>query len=606
MRSHPRRYAYLALGAFLVLAAFGSETSHPSRAAAAHAPTTDARPVTAPSSAFVPSTAAGPGHRTWYVSAEAAAGGDGTRRAPFNALLQAQGWSAPGDTIAILPAGRPLDGGITLKPGQTLVGEGPAVTSPAAPADAPTITNTTGFSNGGNAVVLADGTTVRNLVVADAYRSGVYGANVTGVRVTGNDVHGQNTSCGVGIHIFPFRTYASAGLPNGWAGIMIDNTSRSARGRIDGNHVHDAACGDGIDLRLAGTARFDAALSGNKVAGLREGTAHGLRSVLAVGIQTADSSRLSARIDDTTVTGIGSAGADPEGLFANIGGSSTADIRVDRFSADGIRGGFSANGAEFVLMQESARANVKVTDSSFTNVTGDVIEALTFGRGQRLVLDLDNVTAAHAALPSGAAFDRGLQWPFYNTASCLVISNTSPEFEDGGGNTISTTVTNSRMTDCVAGIVDATRRSQRETALTVRGSTVTGNRQANLYIKNSAPVTAAQSTADPALGSPTAGRLGRLAVKVRDTDLGGATEGPAVYAYQVPGTVRSTTIDLGTRHDPGRNDLSGGHGSAELASVPVRADGNWWGRPDGPEPTGLVLTGDASITHEAPLAGPPS
>lgn len=162
------------------------------------------------------------------------------------------------------------------------------------------------------------------------------------------------------------------------------------------------------------------------------------------------------------------------------------------------------------------------------------------------------------------------------------------------------------MTDCVAGIVDATRRSQRETALTVRGSTITGNRQANLYIKNSAPVTAAQSAADPALGSPTAGRLGRLAVKVRDTDLGGAANGPAVYAYQVPGTVRSTTVDLGTRDDPGRNDLSGGHGSAELTSVPVRADGNWWGRPDGPQPTDLVLTGDASITHEAPLAGPPS
>lgn len=512
------------------------------------------------------------------------------------------------DTVAILPAPAtvpPLDGGIALKTGQTLIGQGPKVTSPTAPSAAPRITNSTGHYNDGNAVILADGATVENLAVVNSYRAGIYGSDVTGTRVTGNNVSGQNTSCDVGIHIFPFRTYASVGLPNGWAGIMIDSTARSANGKIDNNYVHGATCGDGIDVRLAGTATFNALITGNTIADLQEGTAQGLTSVLAIGMQTGDESRLTANIDNCSARNIGSPKADPEGVFANIGGSSRADIHLDHVVADDIHGGTSANGAEFVLMQESAHANVKVTNSSFTNVTDDILEALTFGRHQQLAIELDNVTARHAALPSGAAFDRELQWPFYNTASCFVISNTSPEFLDGGDNTIAAVVRHSELSDCVAGIVDVTRRSQRATNLELDDSTVTGNRQAALYIKNSKPVTAAEAAADPTLGSPTTGRLGRLNVKVRDTDLGRTANGPAVYAATVPGTVRSTTIDLGTEQNPGRNDLSGGASAAELAAVHVLAEWNWWGRPTGPVPAEIRLTDGATITTDKVLTTPP-
>ena len=54
---------------------------------------------------------------SWYFSADAASGGDGSEELPFDALAQAEEASAPGDVIYVLPAESetPLDGGIALK-----------------------------------------------------------------------------------------------------------------------------------------------------------------------------------------------------------------------------------------------------------------------------------------------------------------------------------------------------------------------------------------------------------------------------------------------------------------------------------------------------------
>jgi len=68
---------------------------------------------------------------TWYVKANADAGGDGSEGRPFNSLQTVERKSEPGDTIIVLdcPADIPaLDGGIALKDGQKLLGSGPDVT----------------------------------------------------------------------------------------------------------------------------------------------------------------------------------------------------------------------------------------------------------------------------------------------------------------------------------------------------------------------------------------------------------------------------------------------------------------------------------------------
>src|SRR5258705_1773953 len=79
---------------------------------------------------------------TWYVKADAAAGGDGSRNRPFATLEQVEAASQPGDTIRLLPSMRPLDRGIQLKDNQRLVGLGDPVTQAASNTPRPTITNT--------------------------------------------------------------------------------------------------------------------------------------------------------------------------------------------------------------------------------------------------------------------------------------------------------------------------------------------------------------------------------------------------------------------------------------------------------------------------------
>ena len=44
------------------------------------------------------------------------------RTRPFATLQEVEARSQPGDTIRIVPSGKPLDGGIQLKDGQRLIG----------------------------------------------------------------------------------------------------------------------------------------------------------------------------------------------------------------------------------------------------------------------------------------------------------------------------------------------------------------------------------------------------------------------------------------------------------------------------------------------------
>ncbi len=206
--------------------------------------------------------AAGAEGRTLHVSATAKPGGDGSRALPFDSLARVERASHRGDRIIVRPvppSAAPLDGGIALKPGQTLAGAGPAVRGSNPPARVPQLTNTSAERHSGNAVTLADGVRVRNLVIAGAHRGAIYGNNTTAVTIKGNNVSGHNVSCTVGFHIQPFVLPSMApgvgvpiseGLTNGWAGIMIDaDRARGARWR--------PAASTSVDQRLSrsGTER---------------------------------------------------------------------------------------------------------------------------------------------------------------------------------------------------------------------------------------------------------------------------------------------------------------------------------------------------------------
>ncbi len=532
--------------------------------------------------------------RTIYVSAVAQPGGGGSRRRPLASLGAAAKKSRRGDTIAVLPAppsAPALDGGIVLKPRQRLIGAGPRLVSRRPPVDSARITNTRG-----DAVRLADRTTVTNLEITGAWRGAIYGAEVSRVRVEGNEVSGHNAGCFDGFHIPPFIAPTvvpgvgipiSEGLMNGWAGIMVDASRRNGgKVTIHRNLVRDAHCGDGIDIRLRGSASYRAEITSNIVQHLEEGEE--FQSLLAFGLQTRDTSRLVARLDRNRQTELGNpgdsnflvSGADSEGVFINPVGPSSIEAEVSRNTYTNPRalGNFSGNGLEFVSMGKGSRGKVTVRDSSFTGSTGDVIEEGGLGTDATLEMTLDNVEASRST-----GFGNTAILPF-NNGDCVLAGSL------GARNTIRLKVRRSRLRGCrnnglsVGSAVINGSGPTRLIHVDVRDSEITGNHGGNVGIRNFTG-------------------LDELSVRVENSDLSdsrGAGSGGANISADDIGTTGSSSIVFTG------NCIEGGLLAAGIVRSRVNAAGNWWGRPGGPGPGRAVVLGGALDTANSLAARPAS
>ncbi|WP_330182906.1 hypothetical protein OHB26_04125 [Nocardia sp. NBC_01503] len=442
-----------------------------------------------------------PDSTTWYVSAAAGPGGTGTPDAPFDTLAAVEAASRPGDTIVVQPVPttvRALDGGIALKPGQQLIGGGPEVIGAAADAALPRITNSTG-DHDGDAVRLATGAQVRNLVIDGARRGGIYGDDAADAVITGNRVSATNQNCADGFMIGPFGLPPTivAGLAtdpmpdfitlnNGWAAIMTDFSTATGGVRIDGNIVHDTACGDGIDIRAHGSSRVTARVNGNTTRDINLGLAK--LSVLAMGLQAGDDAQLTAELVGNSQFDIAppssplNALADSEGVFINPLGRARVEVRVDRDEFRDGHGNFSANGLEYVTTSGTPESRVTVTDSTFDNVSGDVIENYNLSTGgARQSLTLDKVRARHSSFP-GAVLNPPVP---ANLGTCLVNTNF--------GRTAHTdlTVTDSEFGDCSAdgiGLVSYTPTGSgpatAELVFDIRDSSITGTAANGIAVIN--------------------------------------------------------------------------------------------------------------------------
>lgn len=554
---------------------------------------------------MVAAVPAGAAERTWFVQAGADENGRGSKDAPLDSLERIERVSRRGDRIVVLPSTGELDGGIALKRDQRLIGAGPKVTGREA-ALLPRVTNTDSGRLSGDAVVLADEASVRNLVIEEPARGGIYGHNASGVVVRGNDVSGHNTSCAEGFHIPPFDVPTavpgvgipiSNGLLNGWAGIMVDADRGRGRVTVIGNNVHGADCGDGIDLRMSGEADYRARLVGNHVADLRQG--EDLESVLAIGLQTLGSSGLSAKLDRNSQTNLGNeedlgiavAGADTEGVFINPAESSQMTVQVsrNRYTNPKGLGGFSGNGLEYVTMGEGSRSRVVVRDSSFSDATGDVIEQLGLGSDSEMSLTLINVVARDSRGFAGSGFGNTVLIPG-NNADCLLAAS------GGAGNSIRTTVRGGELTNCAnngitfgSAVVNG-RGSSSLLALDMRGTEISANQGANLRIGNETG-------------------LDRLLVKVEDSvfaNNAGAGSGIANLSIEDLGSTKEVAIDFGggSLGSSGGNCIDGGPLAVLALRYDVSAAGNWWGRPGGPAP-GSVLPAGGAVDASRPLDSPP-
>lgn len=506
------------------------------------------------------------GHHTWYVQAAAPAGGNGSVGHPFDSLAGVQQASAPGDTIVVLrPAGgtAALDGGIALQTGQTLLGDGGAVT------------NTTLADNNGDAVELANGATVANLTIAGSARGGIYGLNVTGVTIEGNNVSGQNTSCTDGFFVLPFSAPSNTpgvgvsvpapGLSNGWAAIMVDDDQGSQTVKIERNFVHDGVCGDGIDIRANGTGSITGTVSGNDVTRIPQGP--GLRSVLAIGMQAQNASRLTVDVDHNTETDIGSAGADCEGLFANLNGSSHLTENVDHNTFTHGIGGASCNGLENILSSGPATSHLTVRNSSFTNDPGDMFEEANLGENATMTMDISHTTIADTTIAVG---NNGAI-PF-NVGECFTATAA------GQGDRVSVDVDHSTLTEC-------------NNALSVNSNDLAQNGtgpSANVDVTVSHSVLSQAAHYDLYWHNLTA--IDSLSVHVDHTTLSAGTDA-AIALLQEPGaTTGHVDIDLN-----GDNDIVNNAVDVVADAYRIDARDNWWGSPAGPSAAQLQLTPPAML-----------
>jgi hypothetical protein len=537
--------------------------------------------------------------RVLYVSASASAVGDGSATSPFNSLAAVQAASQEGDTIIVLASPLstpPLDGGIALKTGQQLVGDGPQVTQADSPLpSAPRITNAS-TANQGDAVTLADGTTVSNLVIVNTLRGAVYGNNVTNVSISGNDISGINTSCTNGLTIY-YPPTSGLQQQNGWASVMIDADAKVAQLTIKGNYIHDGLCMDGIDLRANGTSIVTASVSDNHITRLQQGPPP-YTSVLAIGMQTRDTGTLNVTSDGNSQTYLGSPfggrpNANCEGLFSNqTGGNLTWAIQGNTF-AHGI-GGSSCNGLEIFAGNSESNATVTVTNSTFTDGPGDMIEQNNLGSGV-MSLTLDRVVVSHARLatqrppqPQVPAVSFG---NFTSQGFCVSLFNSGP------GSSSHFKMTNSELSDCdgdgvnafFANVPNFGDGAEKLLTIDIDSSTISNVRQYGIKWISYAAVD-------------------EVDINVRNTvftEIGGAS---ALGLFQATGSAPPTvaSIDFGTAASLGANCINPGTShSVETLGYTVSLVGNWWGSSSGAAPATLSTNGPVLDTS-LPLASVPS
>jgi hypothetical protein len=371
---------------------------------------------------------------TWYVKADASAGGDGSRNRPFAALEQVEAASRPGDTIRVLPSMRPLDGGIQLKDGQRLTGLGGQVTKAAAGGPRPTITNTSAQRYNGDAVRLANNNVVENIHVDDAARAGIFGVNaarpeIRGTLITNNMTQANDLRRLERLWPAGFVLYQSQG--NHFGGITL------------------LACGPGASSycamhapERAGGANFgEAVIAGNVI---RDSNLEGIMLLTDTGAM------VSFAITDTVVRDLSLKLPRPESLTPPVGivrsraftlialNHSQVRLTLSRFHAENLSpaGNYATDGIVFLTGGDSPVVNARIADAAVLNPrmvgevnNGDSIEIQHRGTTNGVLnidmtrLDLRDPASANIKILEAANPTNGV----YNlTVSDSVFTNANP------------------------------------------------------------------------------------------------------------------------------------------------------------------------------------
>ena len=527
---------------------------------------------------------------TWYVQADAAGGGNGSRNRPFATLEQVEAMSRPGDTLRVLPSMRPLDGGIQLKDGQRLIGLGDPVTKTGASGARPTITNTNATRYQGDAIRLANNDVVENIHVDGAARAGIFGVNavrpeIRGTLITNNMIQGNDLRRLERLWPEGFVLYQSQG--NHFGGITL------------------LACGPGASSYCAmhapdrpAAANYGEAVIGGNV--IRDSNLEGIM------LLTDSGAVASFAITDTVVRDLSLKLPRPESLTPPAGivrsraftlialNHSQVRLNLSRFHAENLSpaGNYATDGIVFLTGGDSPIVNARISDAAVLNPqmvgevnNGDSIEIQHRGTTNGVLniemtrLELRDPASANIKILEAANPTNGV----YNlTLSDSVLSNSNP-----------------------AGGLDGQIR--------LSGAS-NGTKAFTLTVRNTK-----FSGFGGAIGILNANNVGTLNVLVENSSLSdftapaGAKPIAAVtVTHPADKTLGAAVIDLGggSLGSRGRNrfvknaglDLSVSNANAGTAPIQVDANGNYW---EG-GPTDIAISGNVKFNKPTTLTSDPA
>jgi hypothetical protein len=197
-------------------------------------------------------------YRVWYVDGAGAGPGDGRDSSPFTTLAGAEAASAGGETIFLRTGAGAYDGGITLKTGQSLTGQGVASAVTAAlngqtvvllaTGTAPTVTRAAGTT-----VQVAANNVVQGLAVTSAGGAGIAGSGFGSLTVGAISVAAQGgpaLDLSAGNMTGTFTSMSSAGSPgSGIRLVGVGGAFSAADGSVTGS------AGTAIDV-MGGAGSF--------------------------------------------------------------------------------------------------------------------------------------------------------------------------------------------------------------------------------------------------------------------------------------------------------------------------------------------------------------
>ncbi|HEY3567640.1 MAG TPA: cadherin domain-containing protein [Thermoanaerobaculia bacterium] len=439
-------------------------------------------------------------NRVWFVKDDAAAGGLGRSADPFNTLAAAEAASQSGDIIFVFRGDTgttPLSGGITLKDGQKLWGEGIGLTVPGfgtlVPAGSkPRIANT-----GGDAVSVPatvgnrQNVEIRGLDLqanGNAVKVNSIGANVVGVTISDNDItaaglNGVNLSeGGTGAFTATLGNNAIAATGNGFdarttsgAGTLtIDFSNNAVTSNTTGILIDGSAGGttwitnfanNAVSQNNAGTgisitgARFDATpggayqtvsggttiigTSGNGVGG----------SGLVLGSVSGDLAFTNLQIFADGGSALSLTGTGAVNTGAGTGTRVTVGAGVGIFEAIG---GPAVNASNATI--DLQLASLKSTNSATTGValngvtgtfsagSGSSISNITSASGTAFQVGGSNATISYAGtinttMGNGVSLTSNTGSTIGFTGTLTLSTGSSPAFVATGGGTVTATDT---------------------------------------------------------------------------------------------------------------------------------------------------------------------